>query len=74
MCRGETIWPHFFDASPLHSRLAGSRRPEIRLRFRADLPGQREHGGEEGGEGESLLGKMYGIHVQRLGKLGKFLE
>ncbi|KAK1122297.1 hypothetical protein K0M31_009520 [Melipona bicolor] len=62
-----------------HSRLAGSRRPEIRLRFRADLPGQRKQQEEEEEEkaeaAEELLGKMYGIRVQRLGRSwGKFLE
>lgn len=51
MCRRGNDLAALFPRYPtLHSRLAGSRRPEIRLRFSADLPGTEQ--GEEGVDGE----------------------
>lgn len=52
MCRRGNDLAALFPRYPtLHSRLAGSRRPEIRLRFSADLPGQRNRE-REGVDGE----------------------
>lgn len=45
--RGNDLAALFPRYPTLHSRLAGSRRPEIRLRFSADLPGQRNRGWTE---------------------------
>lgn len=64
MCRRGNDLAALFPRYPtLHSRLAGSRRPEIRLRFSADLPGQRNRGvdGEGGKEEEEELEKCRGF-------------
>ena len=55
------LFPRFSTPAPPspHSRLAGSRRPEIRFRFRADLPGQRKQQDEKeekGGRGRGSGG------------------